>query len=85
MTDFQKEFEALDAVANDLNMQRHQLSYIYEIEKKLMAMKEEVTVLKGKEFNLRKIAEDKNTSEVERQERLLEAAKVKEHYVHLET
>ena len=39
MTDFQKEFEALDAATNDLNMQKEQLRYIYEIEKKLMAMK----------------------------------------------
>lgn len=85
MTDLQKEFEELEAAANDLNMQRHQLNYIYELEKKLMAMKEEVTALKGKEFTLRKIAEDKNTSEVEKQERLLEAAKIKEHYTQLET
>lgn len=85
MTDFQKEFEALDAAANDLNKQRHQLSYIYEIEKKLIAMKEEVKVLKGKEFTLKKIAEDKNTSEVEKQERLLEAAKTKEQYLSIES
>lgn len=84
MTDFQKEFEELDAASNDLNRQKDQLRYIYEIEKKLMAMKEEVTVLKGKEFTLRKIAEDEKTSEVEKQERLLEAAKIKENYVHLE-
>ncbi len=84
MTDFQKEFEALDAAANDLNMQKEQLRYIYEIEKKLMAMREEITVLKGKEFTLRKIAEDENTSEVEKQHRLLEAAKIKEHYSQLE-
>ena len=84
MTDFQKEFEALDAAANDLNMQKEQLRYIYEIEKKLMAMKEEVTSLKGEEFTLRKIAEDENTSEVEKQARLLEAAKIKEHYGQLE-
>lgn len=84
MTDFQKEFEALDAAANDLNMQKEQLRYIYEIEKKLMAMKEEVTSLKGKEFTLRKIAEDESTSEVEKQARLLEAAKIKEHYAQLE-
>ena len=84
MTDFQKEFEALDAAANDLNMQKEQLRYIYEIEKKLMAMREEVTSLKGKEFTLRKIAEDENTSEVEKQARLLEAAKIKEHYAQLE-
>ena len=84
MTDFQKEFEALDAAANDLNMQKEQLRYIYEIEKKLMAMREEVTSLKGKEFTLRKIAEDENTSEVEKQARLLEAAKIKEHYGQLE-
>lgn len=84
MTDFQKEFEALDAAANDLNMQKEQLRYIYEIEKKLMAMREEVTSLKGKEFTLRKIAEDENTSEVEKQARLLETAKIKEHYAQLE-
>lgn len=84
MTDFQKEFKALDAAANDLNMQKEQLRYIYEIEKKLMAMKEEVTNLKGKEFTLRKIAEDENTSEVEKQARLLEVAKIKEHYGRIE-
>ncbi len=84
MTDFQKEFAALDEAANDINKQKQQLNCVYEIEKKLASMREQVQVLREKEFTLKKYAEDDKINEVEKHEKLLEAAKVRDHYLQLE-
>lgn len=77
MKDMNTTIQNIEAECADLDKQRAVMQEILMLQKKREEMERHLTVLKGKEFTMRKMAEEE-TSEVKKQQALLEAANMKE-------
>ena len=84
MTNVKAKMDALNDSQRELEEQRKELNHIIRMQEELKETVAHITQLNGREFSLRKAAEDSRESEVKRQELLLEAARVKEEISALE-
>lgn len=84
MTNAKAKMDALNDIQRELEEQRRELANVIRMQEELREVSNHLTQLVGKEFALRKAAEDPRESEVRKQEILLEAAHVKEKIIELE-
>ena len=79
-----EKLNALNDTQKEINEERQRIEHVMKMQHEYEQLKAQLTELRGKEFALRKMAEDKAISEVKKQELLLEAAHIKEHTLQLE-
>lgn len=85
MTNAKAKLDALNNTQRELEEQRRELAHIMNMQEELNNITAQLTQLKGKEFTLRKAAEDPKEREIRKQELLLEAAHVKEKIIELDS
>ena len=84
MSDVMDKLNALNDTQKEINEERCRIEQVMKMQHEHEQLKAQLTELRGKEFALRKMAEEKAISEVKKQELLLEAARIKEHIMQLD-
>lgn len=79
------DLKALDNAQRELEEQRDRMNHALRMSEELKHINAQITELKGKEFTLKKMAEETGDSEVKKQQMLLEAAHAHESIIELES
>lgn len=84
MTGFKEKMATLDMARQELDVQRYELEQLVRIKEEFEQITAQITQLKGKEFALRKAAEDPKEKEANKHKLLAEVAGIKEKIIELD-